>query len=454
MVGGETLVTRFGDNYPALDQGEYQWLLRDLNFGWVGDRRGEVTLLDPKQGTLVVQRNLAAAIRPVDTRRNPAAAAEMLPLQFHWNGTECPLEVIQAEAVQYLANAALTPQPAVAESVLVEKLNEIAGTYGLHGDGNDYINGSSPSGFGLFSGDSPRVTFPIASLADVFQQDGQPHAAWGALIVPGAIGDTFRLAPANLGTLKFQQTDAVRNVVIDAGDEILEFLQPGERTLSLRGGEYEVEFIPTRPDVAWMRPSSEGYWAFPCEHTVTVTAGEELTLDLQPQLSDALRPQAFLTDPEANPLNPSYLFRWYGYGNLTELMDADRDPDGQNGFYLNHYQAACIARLLKGLVDGHPDVPESELQEIAIKAGFRMQEAPAGGGQPAAETAAGNENDLLPPAEPPAAQEPPSLMEQIFPDKWAAVWDDLLAPGAAPATWRLKIPAAPPADLPLAGNLS
>lgn len=404
----ETLISEFGDSYPNLDRGEYEWLLRDLEYGWVRDRRGTVTILDPDEGTLVVQRNLAEAIETSESLRDPRTLGGWIP-SFRWNGSEYDLDPAQATAVQDLADAILTDSPHLAMHERLVWFNDIQGEADY-----DYMERSSGLLFGNYGINPSDPRFPLSTLADLFRTSDGLHPAWGTLIIPGEQPQTYRLAPIQLGTLTFDQTDDIRSVLIRSKTGAAEFLSPGRRTLTLKPGEHECEFVPARPDVAWMRPSSAGYLAFPASRTAKVTAGVDVELDLTPRLADALMPRSYLGSFSSDVL--AYTFRWYGFGTLSMESDLQPDQGRQNAFALTNAQAQCVARLLRGLVDEAPEVAETELLEVAAKSGFVPPETAAG-------------------------EEPPSPMEGLFSGLQQGQWKDLLIPGEAPETWRLNVPA-------------
>ncbi|MCA9054380.1 MAG: hypothetical protein KDA75_11115, partial [Planctomycetaceae bacterium] len=413
----ETIISEFGNVWGGLEKGEYEWLYRDLHFGWAYDRRGSVTLLDPKQGTLVVRRNLATAIQPAVAL--PARGGFGVPQpaisQFRWNGDQYDLDPNQSLIVQQLANAAITTEPAVREDQLVAELNRQIvrwsnspgsfGAFGLSG----HSGGGSPS-------PGSNIVSPVEALKQVFDTASGLHPAWGTLIVPGEESDTFRLAPIELGVLKFNQTDSTRAVTVHTPSGEMESLTPGERSLTLTPGDYAVEFIPEQPDVAWMRPSSDGYVSFPARRTVSVDAGETTVLSLTHELNDAVTPRPLINVPQARDLTvPGYLLRWFGHGNLPAGESPAPPLVDERVYALNDYQALCIGRLMQGIVQQQPDVAESTIVDVAKRAGFMPPEAPAD-------------------------TEPYSGLNEVFPGLQDGSWQALLTPGEQPDTWRLHLP--------------
>ena len=396
----ETLISDFGDSYPQLEPGEYEWLLRDLHFGWVTYRRGTVSLLEPSVGTLVVQRDLSEVLRLVPSES---------PARFRWNGLEYRLDPAQVSAVRLLADTWQTNQPEVRESDIIAILSK------------EFVGAdASDEGYdgGGFFGPQTDLRFPINTIEELYRTQTGHHPAWKELIQPGTAPETYRLAPVQQGTISFTVTDRHRSVSVHSKSGVLEYMSPGERSLTLPVGEYSVEFIPKEPDVAWMRPSSAGYLPYEAKRNVVIAGSEteSMVLNLEHNLNDALTPQPWLGNPENNPISPSYVLKWYGFGNLDPGPESigDSQDDRTDGVYaLNHFQAACIGRLLQALSSEAPDVEESELLEIAKRHGFAPRQVPVG-------------------------EEPPPLMDQVMSGLSDGDWEDLLVPGEAEESWRLK----------------
>jgi len=232
------------------------------------------------------------------------------------------------------------------------------------------------------------------------------------LIVPSKPAGACRLAAPNLATVVFDPTGVASSVLLNHAGGTLALQSAIPATLQLTPGELMYEFLPRQIEVGWLVLKDQSFSPAGIRRVVSVTAGNTLKLDTTPTLRDAIVPRSDLPAGLGLHEGVPYYFRWHATSG-----SADRDDD-TSAIELTAPQAACVGRLLQGLVDGAPEVSTADLLSVAAAAGFRAASHPAGA-------------------------ELPTPFEQLFPHPVPNAWSHLLQPGEQPDTWRLHVPAKP-----------
>ena len=416
----EKLITRVGDSQLTLQPGEYEILVRDEQFGWGQDGRGTITVRESGWGTLQVERELRSVLLA-----DPSPLAEAAV--FRWNGVGyAGWTRPRRNVLLVLANAELEGHRDVAESLLLQAANDPDSPL-------KRVNRPEAVGGAVTYAPElrliPRESDPNApqrSLEQAFNNEWR-HPAWGKLVVPGEKTGTYRLAPLDQGTIAFTLPEAMESVTINypRGAGSLTFRDHEPHVLTVQSGEFDVSFVPRNPDVAWMMPrgglrESSNYESLPVRRTLKVQPGERAEPVFEYSLADWIEPQPS-TRRSPNESMWEYHFRWYGHDNSGQSAN----PAPKGAYSLDVQQAACIGRLLAALVSGQPDVSESELLSVANQRPVPDPRFTRRG-----------------PLERGAIFKQPTKLGELFPGLPDQGWQNLLAPGETPGTWRLKAPQA------------
>jgi hypothetical protein len=389
LAADEQVVTSIGTTYLRVQPGEYEVLVRDERFGWKVGNRGEFLVRDTGAGTLAVQRDLSASVKPpmeLSACRNMVAGSGVptvdfpklpFPSPFLWNGKSYKLTCGQSLAVDGLAAGFVASRPDVPDGNVIRSIPEA-----------------------LRSGDSLEQNFRNA--------DGP--LAWGKLVVPGQEPGTHRLARIPTAKIVIDvRTPGMQAELVFTGkhvgakqvsDRQISFFKTGKHELAVWPGTYDVRLIDSQ--VHWF--DQRGVCPIPSRtEELTVKDGDSATFVAERHWQDYVRPKFSLRQESLPDAKACYWFTWFDTHERRVGL-------GQAGFPLNQSQAAFVSRLLQGLVDGKPDVAEDELLKAA-------DAKPMSG--------------LFPGMDGKPLRDPRIQLQH---------WESLFVPGAQPRTWRLNVP--------------
>jgi hypothetical protein len=393
VANDEHLATSVGKTTLHVPPGEYDLLVRDERFGWGGriGSRGSIVVRERGLGTLTVERDLSASLKPTIFLDSPpqGSSGEQPHYRFQWNAARYQLTQGQALAVHKLATALVAGQPDVPDAEVVASVRQ------------EWRRGET--------------------LEENFRKADGP-LAWGKLVVPGEKPGTYRLVPIPAATLNIDvRTPEMRVSVFFPDDSeskgraiVLEELGP--HRLTVFPGKYSAELIDQ--EVHWVAlqnsrpiPARSENW--------TLADGDSATFVAERRWQDYVTPKCMLTEAEAgerDKLETPYRLAWFGRGGRARNSNSRQ-------YFLTPVQATFIARLFQGLADGQPDVAEDEL----LKAGDAKSVSslfPGMDGKALSEPQVGPGGMMSPP--------PGRIPPQD--------WNSLFVPGTQPRTWRLNVP--------------
>ena len=224
VASDEHLATAVGKTTLHAPPGEYDVLVRDERFGWGTGSRGSIVVRERGLGTLTVERDLSASVKPRIDLDSPAngSSGEQPHYRFQWNTAGYQLTRGQV-AVHKLATALVAGQPDLLDAEVVASIRE------------SWRRGET--------------------LEENFRKADGP-LAWGKLVVPGEKPGTYRLATIPAATLSIDvRTLGMRVSVFFPDDSeskgrAIGLEELGSHRLTVFPGKYCAELIDQ--EVHWV----------------------------------------------------------------------------------------------------------------------------------------------------------------------------------------------------------